>query len=166
MKIFLSVLTLIIFIAGCGKKDQSCSFTDSNSIAPAAEVQQLQDSLNKYAITAIKHSTGFFYKINTQGSGTGIANLCTNISVSYKGSFFNGKIFDSTITGQKADFQLGEVLVGWQKGVPLISKGGDIDLYIPPSLAYGSTPRTDNMGNVVIPANSYLVFNIHIIEIQ
>lgn len=166
MKIFLPLLIAFIFIAGCSKKEQSCGFTDSNKVAPAAEVQQLNDSLNLYGITASQHSTGFFYKINTQGSGTGIANLCTNISVTYKGKFFNGNIFDSSKTGQVVNFQLGEVIVGWQKGVPLISKGGDIDLYIPPSLAYGPNPVKDYLGNVVIPGNSYLMFNVHIVDIQ
>lgn len=166
MKIFLPILLAFIFVAGCVKKDQTCSYTDYTVIAPAAEIKQLKDSLDTLGITATQHSTGFFYKINAAGSGAGVTNLCTNITVTYKGKFFNGNIFDSTKAGQAVNFQLGEVIGGWQKGIPLVSKDGDIDLYIPPSLAYGSNPVRDNLGNVVIPANSYLIYNVHVVDIQ
>lgn len=167
MKVFLPILIAFIFIAGCVKKDTTCGYIDSTTIAPTSEVLQLRDSLNLYGITASQHPSGFLYKINAQGSGTGIANLCTNITVNYKGKFFNGKIFDSTKSGEVINFQLGEVIVGWQKGVPLVSKGGDIDLYIPPAIGFGPIPRTDpSSGDTIIPANSYLIFNVHIVDIQ
>ncbi|MDQ6842949.1 MAG: FKBP-type peptidyl-prolyl cis-trans isomerase [Bacteroidota bacterium] len=165
MKIFLPFLVAIIVIAGCTKSNK-CNFVDSTVTAPPAEIQQLKDSLDLYGITATQHASGFFYKINAAGSGTGVSNLCTTVAVTYKGQFFNGKVFDSTETGLLANFQLGEVIVGWQKGVPLVSKGGNIDLYIPPSLAYGAGARRDNLGNIVIPANSYLIFNVHVVDIQ
>ncbi len=165
MKIFLPYLIAIIFIAGCIKKDTTCGFSESTFVAPASETQQLKDSLDVHGITATQHPIGFFYKINAQGSGASVANLCTNITVTYKGKFFNGNVFDSTGAGLVVNFQLGEVIVGWQKGVPLVSKGGDIDLYIPPSLAYGAYP-VPRSGPVVIPANSYLMFNVHIVDIQ
>ena len=166
MKIILPFLVAVIFTIGCVKKDQTCGYADSTLVAAPAEIQQLRDSLDLYGITAIQHASGFFYKINAQGSGTGIADLCTAIAVTYKGQFFNGKIFDSTKAGTMANFQLGEVITSWQKGVPLVSKGGDIDLYIPPSLGYGPNPVRDNLGNIVVPPNSYLKFNVHIVEIQ
>lgn len=166
MKIFLIFLVAVVFIAGCVKKDNTCGYADSAAVAPAAEVQQLQDSMTLYGITATQqHPSGFFYKINAQGSGTGVTNLCTNITVMYKGKFFDGRVFDSSKTGEVTNFQLGQVIAAWQKGVPLVSKGGDIDLYIPPSLAYGADP-VPRSGPVVIPANSYLMFNVHIVDIQ
>ncbi|MEP6583891.1 MAG: FKBP-type peptidyl-prolyl cis-trans isomerase [Ginsengibacter sp.] len=167
MKIFFPVLIAVTLLAGCLKKDQTCGYTEYNLIAPPVQVQQLNDSLTKYGITATTlHPSGFYYKINTPGSGPSVANLCSNITVMYKGKFFDGKGFDSTKAGQAVDFQLGEVIAGWQKAIPLVSKGGDIDMYIPPYLAYGTTPRNDNSGNVIIPASSYLVFKVHIIDIQ
>lgn len=166
MKIFFAGLITLIFIAGCVKKDATCGFTDSNVVAPTAEVAQLNDSLDLYGINASPNSSGFFYKINAAGSGAAVSNLCSGITVTYKGKFFNGNIFDSTKAGLVANFQLGEVISGWQKGIPLISKGGDIDLFIPPSLAYGPSPVRDNLGNTVVPANSYLIFNVHVVDIQ
>ncbi len=38
MKIVLPVLIAIIFIAGCAKKDATCNYVDSTTVAPAAEI--------------------------------------------------------------------------------------------------------------------------------
>ena len=163
MKLFVPVLIIIVLISSC-KKDSSCGYSDSSAVAPATEIQQLHDSLAKYSISATQDNSGFFYKINNPGSNPFVSNLCSNITLTYKGKFFNGTVFDSTAAGAVTNFQLGQLIVGWQKGIPLIKKGGDIDLYIPPSLGFGAAPRTG--GPVTIPANSYLVFNVHIVDIQ
>jgi FKBP-type peptidyl-prolyl cis-trans isomerase FkpA len=55
---------------------------------------------------------------------------------------------------------LGQLIVGWQKGLPLISSGGKITLYIPPSLGYGSAAAGS------IPANSILIFDIELISVS
>ena len=86
--------------------------------------------------------------------------------MTYRGSFFNGVTFDSTANNDVASFQLGQAIVGWQKALPLISKDGVMTLYLPPSLAYGPNPVRDNFGNIVIPGNSYLVFNISLKDVQ
>lgn len=165
-KVFTGIILFAIFMTGCIKGDNRCGYKDSNVIVPAAETAALQDSLSVHQFTATSSPLGFFYTIDSSGSGTGISNLCSTITVDYKGSFFNKHIFDSTATGQSANLQLGQFIVGWQKAIPLISKGGGMTLYLPPSLAYGATPATDAQGNVVIPANSYLIFHIHVSDIQ
>jgi FKBP-type peptidyl-prolyl cis-trans isomerase FkpA len=63
-------------------------------------------------------------------------------------------------------YTLGGLIAGWQQGLPLISKGGVIKLYIPPSLGYGNTAQDGKNGNVAIPANSILIFNIDLINVQ
>lgn len=165
-KVLSGLFIASLLVASCVKSNTKCSYNDSSTVAPAAEVASLQDSLTKYNITATKNATGFFYTVNQAGSGTSVTNLCSNVTVTYKGRFFNGAVFDSTVTNQVATFQLGQVIVGWQKGVPLISKSGDITLYIPPTLAYGPTDVKDQAGKVIIPGNSYLIFNIHLADIQ
>ena len=167
MKKFLcAVIISSAIIAGCVKSDTKCGYNDSNVIAPPKEIDSLARMLQDSGIVANQATEGYFYQINNPGSGIGISNLCSNLTVTYKGTFFNGHVFDSTATGNVASFQLGQVIVGWQKAVPLISKGGDITLYIPATLAYGVNPIKDNNGNVVIPGNSYLIFNVHIVDIQ
>ena len=167
MKIKFSAFILAcLVIAGCIKSDTKCPYKDSVTVAPATEIQSLKDSLDSVGIVATQHAAGFFYTISANGTGTGITNLCSNVTVTYKGSYFNGHVFDSTASGTVATFQPGQVIAGWQKGLPLISKGGDITLFIPPTLGYGANPVRDSQGNIVVPGNSYLVFKIHIVDIQ
>ncbi len=167
MKKLLAASVIVLLILGsCIKSNTKCNFNDSTVIAPDSEKKALQDSLTAHGIQATAHPSGFLYTINNQGTGQTVSNLCSNLAVTYKGSFFNGHVFDSTVNGSAANFQLGGVIVGWQKGVPLISKGGDITLYIPPSLAYGPNPIRDRDGNVIIPGNSSLIFTVHIVDIQ
>ena len=56
-------------------------------------------------------------------------------------------------------FQLKNLIIGWQKGIPLIQKGGSIRLYIPPSMGYGSKSSSS------IPANSTLIFDIDLVGV-
>lgn len=165
-KILSGLILFCVVITGCIKNDTKCRYVDSKVIAPTTEIDSLQKVLADSGITASQHPSGFFYKISGAGTGTGITNLCSNATVTYKGSYFNGQVFDSTATGNVATFQLGQVIVGWQMGLPLVSKGGDITLYVPPSLAYGPNPVRDTQGNVLLPGNSYLIFNIHVVDIQ
>ena len=165
MKFIATLAFCIIILGSCKKKDIVCNYSDSNVIAPDTEIQQLKDSLEAYNITATQHPSGLFYQIKSAGIGNSISNLCSMVEVTYKGKFFNGNIFDSTASNSTARFQLGEVIAGWQKGIPFIKEGGSIDLYIPPSLGYGAN-RIPPSGPVIIPANSYLVFHVSVLSIQ
>ncbi len=71
-----------------------------------------------------------------------------------------GKVFDSSFNrGEPAMFTLGQVIPGWQKGVPGMKIGGVRRLIIPAKLAYGErSPSAD------IPANSDLVFVIQLVD--
>jgi len=163
----LAIASLILFSCKKDTTPQGCQFTPSSIKAPASEQQDLQDSLTAHNIQATKDTSGFFYTINEPGSDKGITDLCTNIAVYYKGGFFDGTIFDSTQIGYPAIFQLGQVILGWQKGIPLIMKGGDITLYIPPSLGYGEDPKINpNTGDTVIPAHSNLIFHVNLLDVQ
>ena len=160
------LLFLAVIFTSC-VKDKKCSIKDSTVVAPAIETANLKDSLTAHGITAILHPAGFYYNIVTTGSGKSVSNLCDNIVFDYKGSLLNGTVFDATTVNNPAVFQLGTLIVGWQKGIPLINVGGEIDLYIPPSLAYGSRDIKDpQTGAVIIPGSSNLIFHIKVLDIQ
>ncbi|MEO6135533.1 MAG: FKBP-type peptidyl-prolyl cis-trans isomerase [Ginsengibacter sp.] len=166
-KIFSFLVLSMILFSSCMKNDNKCNFSDRSLVVPPTELKGLEDSLVAHNITnAIKDPNGFYYTIGNVGTGKSVSNLCSVIYVSYKGKFFNGSIFDATPSGQLANFQLGEVIEGWRKGIPLIKGGGDITLYIPPTLGYGAQDRPDGNGNIAIPKNSYLVFEVHVESIQ
>ncbi len=154
-----------IFLYSCNKKSDQCSATSSNVTAPQNEIDSVKKYLDANSITATLHSNGFYYTILTPGTGATIANLCSEVTVTYVGKLKDGTIFDQTTGGQTASFQLQQVILGWQKGLPLIAKGGSIRLYIPPTLGYGNADVKNN-GVVVIPANSILIFDIQLVDVK
>jgi len=166
-KWFFLLISLPVIIISCSKGDESaCGFSDSGASASAVEISYIQNYLSANSLTATQHSSGLFYTIDDPGT-TNTAAICSNVTVNYTGSLMaNGVVFDSNNSGAGISFVLGQLMVGWQKGLPLIKNGGRITLYIPPSLGYGAYDRTDNNGVVVIPGNSYLKFSIHLRDVQ
>ncbi|MBA2562917.1 MAG: FKBP-type peptidyl-prolyl cis-trans isomerase [Chitinophagaceae bacterium] len=158
-KLIFSLALLIALFAGCSKSDDKCNYPDSAITAPANEVQALKNYLGADSLVTLQHPSGFFYKIISPGSGQGIVNLCSNVTIKYTGKLTNGTVFDKTEPGVTATFLLGDLIIGWQKGLPLISKGGTITLYIPPTLGYGPSAN----GN--IPGNSILIFDVELVDI-
>lgn len=158
--IILNFLILSVICISCSKKDEACNLNDSNVTAPASETANVQAYLTSNGISATLHPSGFFYKIIQAGTGNAVVNLCSNITIKYSGKLANGTVFDFTPAGETRTFILGKLIVGWQKGIPLISSGGKISLYIPPSLGYGSV----TVGT--IPANSILIFDIELVGVS
>ena len=76
-------------------------------------------------------------------------------------SFFDGKVFDSSVErGEPIEFPagVGQVIKGWDEGVALLSKGAKAKLLIPSPLAYGPQARPG------LPANSVLIFDVELLE--
>ncbi len=95
------------------------------------------------------------------GSGP-IAAVGDTVTVNYIGTFTSGVQFDSSSAhGGPYTFQLGvgQVIAGWDQGVPGMRVGGKRRLTIPPSLAYGS------QGYGTIPPNATLIFEIDLLSI-
>ena len=157
------MLTLVLSLAACDKSPSvECPYRTTTAVASATEIANLKTYLDANALPYAQHPSGVFYQVKTQGSGT-VPGVCSAVTVKYKGSLTNGTAFDSSYSGfpDGITFTLGEVIPGWQIGVPLIQKGGSIILYIPPSLGYGAAGS-----GTAIPPNSNLVFNVELLDVQ
>lgn len=97
-----------------------------------------------------------------EGTGDVVPAQAT-ITAHYTGALaVDGTIFQSSHDGGRpATFGLHQVISGWTQGVPGMKIGGTRRLIIPAALAYGSRRAAAN-----IPANSDLVFDIELSEIQ
>lgn len=166
-KWFFLFLSLSVFLISCKKSDPAtCSFTDLNRVATGAEISFLQAYMSTNSISAVQDASGVFYVVGTAGIGNS-PNVCSNITVNYTGTLLsNNAEFDSNNSPAGISFVLGQLILGWQKGLPKIKAGGSITLYIPPSLAYGTVDQKDQYGVVVIPGNSYLKFVISLRDVQ
>ena len=76
-----------------------------------------------------------------------------------------GKVIQSSWTSQPFTFTLGQgqVIPGWDQGVPGMHEGGRRELIIPPSLGYGANPPQGAQG---IAANDTLVFVIDLLKVD
>lgn len=92
------------------------------------------------------------------------------VFVHYTGKFIDGKVFDTSITrGAPIPFTLGTgaVISGWEKGILGMKIGEKKTLRIAPEDAYGSTGvKNPQTGEIVIPENATLVFDVELMDIQ
>lgn len=152
-------LSVILLFLSC-TKEANCPYSEPTKIASAAEISDLQNYINTNGISASQHPSGVFYTIVQNGSNSA-PNICSVITAKYKGTLLsNGTVFDSTAANAVLKIELGQLIEGWQRGLPLIRTGGKINLYIPPSLGYGSAPYA------TIPANSYLKFEVELVNVE
>ena len=160
----LSAITATIILSACIKDSQTnCRYNSCAVVASNSEIQAWQNYLSTNSITATQHCSGLFYRIENPGTGQ-VPVVCSNVMVRYKGMFTNGTVFDQSTT--VVPLNLTQVITAWKVGVPLLKAGGRIVLYVPPSLAYGNQDVRDLNGNVVIPANSNLIFEVDLDAVQ
>jgi FKBP-type peptidyl-prolyl cis-trans isomerase FkpA len=162
MRILLTAAIAVTLLStSCVDKNEDCQYRQSTVLASTSETSAIQNYLTMGGVTgATQHPCGAFYKIITQGTGAKPVSLCSGISVNYTGKVFGAASnFDASTPGSPANFTLGQLIAGWQRMLPELSSGGRIILYIPPSLGYGSQ-AIQNGGVTIIPANSYLEFDI------
>lgn len=104
------------------------------------------------------------YTVMAEGTGKADVKATSKIKAKYAGRLLNGTVFDSSADG--VEFVLNEVIPGWTKVIPgKIGVGGRIRLVIPSDLGYGQSAQLDGNGNVSIPANSCLDFEVEIVSV-
>lgn len=91
------------------------------------------------------------------------------VSVYYSGWLYDasksdhkGLQIDSSTVQEPFAFTLGagQVITGWDQGIPGMKEGGTRRLIIPPSLAYGANRRS------AIPPNSTLLFEVELLSVE
>ena len=106
-------------------------------------------------------SQGVLVKILKQGEGDRCPRSGNVVTVHYKGSLINGKVFDSSYErGYPEAFRLSDLIVGWQIALTQMHIGDHWIVYIPYQLGYG----TRDSGP--IPAYSTLIFEMELVAIM
>lgn len=150
----LLVLTLGIGAASCGSDSSGPDVPDiaTTTFAPALGVD-----LNAMTKTA----SGLYWRDINVGTGPTVT-VGSQVAVAYTGWLVNGNQFDTSVGRAPLGFRvgLGQVVPGFDEGVRGMAFGGERQLIIPPSLAYGAS------GSGVIPPNAILVFRIQLVSVQ
>jgi peptidylprolyl isomerase len=125
---------------------------------------------------AARSPSGIFYIIREEGRGEKPAEGKT-VSINYKGMLLSGRVFDeSNVQGGPLELMVeqgglilvtgdgrrGRVIPGWDETVLDMRAGEKRTVVIPPELAYGDR----DVGNGIIPANSFLVFEMELLRIR
>ncbi len=126
-----------------------------------AEQEKMDKVLNETYGSAKTTASGLRYIIEKEGEGV-VPTATSKVTVHYSGYLLNGNKFDSSVErGQPATFGLNQVIPGWTEGLQLLKPGGKAKLIIPANLGYGA-----NGYPPVIPPNSWLVFDVELINVN
>ena len=105
-----------------------------------------------------KTANGVLYKIESLGEGSS-PTLSDTVKVHYKGTLVDGSVFDSSYDrGQPIEFKLDNLIPAWKEAIPMLKKGGKMQIVVPPEQGYGSRAAGK------IPPNSTLVFDIELLD--
>ncbi len=106
--------------------------------------------------------SGVQYIVLTPGDANSpVAGPNDRVTVNYRGTLLNGTEFDSSYArGKPAAIRPSTVIAGWREILPLMGKHAKWKVFVPPALAYGTSPPA------AIPTNSLLVFEIEIVDIE
>lgn len=133
-------------------------------ILDGKDQDEVEDNLliryaNTLPETYTRDTSGVYYSIINAGTGTEEVKASSTIKAVYKGTLFNGVVFDEATVAKPLELTLSSLVMGWQYAVPKIKKGGKIKILIPSYLAYGSSARN------LIPAYSPLYFEIELLDV-
>jgi len=175
-RLVLAAIPLVALgVSACGYPDPYTSTgpVANESPGPAAAISPSPgtDNFNDGAgLPVITYPDGLQYVDLKVGTGD-VAKSGMNITVQYTGWLSTGgPPFDSSRQAGRAPFALqigvGQVIPGWDQGIPGMKVGGKRKLIIPGALGYGSQGQTDpNTGGVIIPPNATLIFDVELFSV-
>lgn len=144
------IAVLALFLTGC-KQDNWIDWKLENEL-------WLRQNLNEPGVRLSPTGSGLQYKVISQGNTTDARpNSTSYVIVDYKGTFINGKTFDS---GENTSFNLSQVVEGFAEGLKLMNVHGDYVLFIPWELGYGDNENESRPSS--IPPYSTLIFEVHL----
>lgn len=127
---------------------------------PEIETTTFAPSLEIDLSKMTKSATGLYTRDTVVGTGA-TAEAGKRVTVHYSGYLTNGARFDTSL--DRGPFLFvpgrGEVIAGWEEGIPGMKVGGKRTLILPPKLGYGPL----DLG--AIPPQSILVFTVELLSV-
>lgn len=153
-----AALIFLLSYSSCRIIENGCGYDLDPSIkAPDSEIVRLENYIKANSITAVKHPSGLFYTVETEGFGNS-PGQCSQVGVTYIGKLTNGTEFDRSDATKY--FPLNTLVYCWRIALPLTKKGGKVRIYSPPYFGYGQQDRPK------IPRNSILIFDVSLKEVN
>ncbi len=147
-------------IAGVYNDEKVMSMEDAIEYSDRVIYRQASEDFmaeNKTREGVVTLPSGLQYKMEVEGKGA-LATAADTVSVIYRGTFPNGRTFDSS-RGKEVAFPVGGVVPGFAEALQVLPEGSKGKIYIPWQLGYGKT------GNRSIPPYSVLIFDIEVMRV-
>ena len=135
--------------------EQAIEYSDRVIYRQASEDFMAENKKREGVVTL---PSGLQYKMEVQGKGA-LATAVDTVSVIYKGTFPNGRTFDSS-RGKEVAFPVNAVVPGFGEALQILPEGSKCKVYIPWNLGYGKT------GTRGIPPYSVLIFDIEVMRVK
>src|SRR5256885_27556 len=100
--------------------------TPADPLSKEANAEFLADHAKETGVTTTK--SGLQIRVIKAGTGAKPSSPDATVTVHYTGKFVNGKVFDSSVGGDPAQFQLNQVIKGWTEGLQLMHVGEKAEL--------------------------------------
>ncbi|WP_309709727.1 FKBP-type peptidyl-prolyl cis-trans isomerase [Armatimonas sp.] len=157
-------ILVALFIVGkfLAPKDAPPPADPASASSPAPAAASTPDGPKaKLGSKAVTMANGLKYEDLQVGTGKEAKNG-TSIEVHYSGWLTDGTPFDSSKdSGNPYPLTLpGQVIAGWNEGIPGMKAGGKRKLVIPPALGYGE------QGQGKIPPGATLVFEVELVKVN
>ncbi len=157
---YISLIFFSVFLFSCTEDITTVTRTKQEQLT--LDIDRINGYIQENNLTGFQSlDNGIHYKILEIGNQE-YPQVGDTLSVEYVGQLLSGREFDRNYTNQPFELILGsgEVILGWELGLPYVDEEGQVILIIPSGLAYGSTSINS------IPENSVLIFRIKLLEIK
>nr|WP_294946109.1 FKBP-type peptidyl-prolyl cis-trans isomerase [uncultured Mucilaginibacter sp.] len=159
-------LLVIILLIAAGWSSCSKGFDVVEQVRTQAAVDEkiITDYIDANGLGTVAKridTTGVFYIVVAPGEGNDLFTNSTRVTVDFTGRVLtSGQEFTQS-NNFHPSFALGEVIRGWQLGIPQIKRGGTVRLLIPSRYAYGPYDQP----TLGLPKNSVLDFDIQLLDV-
>lgn len=141
------------------KDKQAAAIKLSADINQAEGTKFLQMNASKDGVVHLP--SGLQYKVLSEGHGRKPTDK-DSVVCNYRGTLLDGTEFDSSErVGKPVQFNLNEIMPGWQEGLKLMAEGAKWQLFVPSHLAYGAAGAGRDIG-----PNATLIFEIELLRVE
>lgn len=162
-----ALLSLLIFAPAFLSIQSDASGGDSN--LSAAVYQQFFPRAPQFSVASTQRAAPRVDVVDIEAGDGPTARPGDRLHLHYVGEVVGGTTA-ITSTGSEEPFSFvlgnGTTILGWELGLEGMREGGTRRLTIPSELAYGDEDVLDNDGDVLIPANSTLLFDIVLLQVE
>ena len=118
---------------------------------------KISSHIKRNKLKFIKSSSGLYYHLKKNGEGKFI-RYTDSVSITYSGFLLNGKRFDNQ--KNPITFAVRDLIAGWKEVLLMCKKGSEVQMILPPNIAYGDNSLDD------IPQNSILKFEMKVWDVK